>query len=215
MMHTEDLALSRSLIRFPGRSLVFANRVIRKIRMWILRPLFGAYGKKFWFDPAGFYSYRNIYVGDDVFLGLRPRLQCALARIVIGNKVMFGPEVCILAGNHNVSLVGRFMCDVTNAEKRPQDDLGVVIEDDVWVCARATILDGVTIGRGAIVAAGAVVSKSVPPYALVAGVPARVIAFRWDAETLLRHEAALYPEVERLTSEQLSSGLRVGQEKHV
>jgi acetyltransferase-like isoleucine patch superfamily enzyme len=55
---------------------------------------------------------------------------------------------------------------------------GIVIEDDCWIAANSIILDGVTIGRGSVVAAGAVVSKSVPPYSVVAGVPARIIKSR-------------------------------------
>jgi maltose O-acetyltransferase len=110
---------------------------------------------------------------------------------------MFGPQVAVIGGRHNTSVVGRFMIDVT--EKRPEDDLGVVIQDDVWVGARAIILRGVVIGRGSIVGAGALVTKSVPPYAIVVGVPARVVRFRWDVETILEHEAALYPPEKRLT----------------
>jgi acetyltransferase-like isoleucine patch superfamily enzyme len=51
----------------------------------------------------------------------------------------------------------------------------VIIEDDVWIATRATILKGVTIGHGSVIAAGAVVTKSVPPKSIVAGVPAKVI----------------------------------------
>lgn len=54
----------------------------------------------------------------------------------------------------------------------------IVIEDYVWLCTRCTVLGGVTIGRGAVVAAGAVVTKSVEPYAIVAGIPARKVAER-------------------------------------
>ncbi len=60
----------------------------------------------------------------------------------------------------------------------------IVIEDDVWIGARATILGGVTIGRGAIVAAGAVVTKSVPPFTIVAGVPAKPLKIRFDEATI-------------------------------
>ena len=59
----------------------------------------------------------------------------------------------------------------------------VVIEDDVWIGSRATILAGVTVGRGAIVGAGAVVTRSVPPMAIVAGVPARVIGQRGEPQS--------------------------------
>ena len=59
--------------------------------------------------------------------------------------------------------------------KRPQDDQDVTIEDDVWIGVGSIILRGVTVHRGAVVAAGAVVTEDVPPYAVVGGVPARII----------------------------------------
>jgi acetyltransferase-like isoleucine patch superfamily enzyme len=68
---------------------------------------------------------------------------------------------------------------------------GIVVEDDVWIGWRATVLDGVTIGRGAVVAACAVVTKSVPPYSIVAGVPARIIGVRFDKESADMHESQL------------------------
>jgi maltose O-acetyltransferase len=114
---------------------------------------------------------------------------------------MFGPYITIIAGNHNTAEIGRFMFDVT--EKRPGDDRDVIIEDDVWVGTRAVILRGVTIGRGSIVAAGSVVTKSVPPYAIVAGCPAKVIKCRWDVETLIQHEEMLYNPELRLPEDTL------------
>lgn len=118
--------------------------------------------------------------------------------IRLGDHVMFGPEVVVLGGNHRIDFRGRFMNAVTEAEKRPQDDRDVIIEDDVWVGCRAIILHGVTVGRGAVIAAGAVVTKSVPPYAIVGGVPAKVIRFRWDVDGILEHEQVLYPSEKRL-----------------
>lgn len=61
-----------------------------------------------------------------------------------------------------------------------------VIGSDVWIGDRALVLQGVTVGDGAVIAAGAVVTKDVPPYSIVAGVPARVLRFRFDAETISR-----------------------------
>jgi acetyltransferase-like isoleucine patch superfamily enzyme len=60
---------------------------------------------------------------------------------------------------------------------------GIQIEDDVWIGHGCSILDGVVIGRGAIVAAGSVVTKNVPSFAVVGGVPARVLKQRWEAGT--------------------------------
>lgn len=186
-----------------GRILNLAERVKRRILQTVYRPLFASFGRNFWFDPEGNYSFGTIFVGDDVFLGVRPSLSATRSKIIIGNKVMFGPEVSILGGNHSAAQVGRFMYDIKDADKRPDDDKGVIIEDDVWVGTRAIILHGVTIGRGAIVGAGSVVTKSVPPYAIVGGIPARVLRFRWDVETILRHEEILYAVEKRLVQSDL------------
>lgn len=66
-----------------------------------------------------------------------------------------------------------------------------------------TLLSGVTIGRGATIAAGAVVAKSMPPYCICGGVPAKPIKFYWSVDEILEHEAKLYPEEERFSREEL------------
>lgn len=68
--------------------------------------------------------------------------------------------------------------DVSDNEKLPNNDLPVVIEDDVWCGANVTILKGVTIGHGSVVAAGAVVTKSFPPYSIIGGVPKRTFSIK-------------------------------------
>jgi acetyltransferase-like isoleucine patch superfamily enzyme len=173
-------------------------RVYRHFRMHLYRRLFGGYGKAFRFDPDGLYSYRNIYVGDYVNLGVRPTLMAELSEIRIGSHVIFGPEVVLIGGGHNTSVGGEFMCRVH--EKTGNEDLGVVIEDDVWIGARAVVLRGVCVGRGSIIGAGSVVTKSVPPYAVVAGSPAKLLGFRWNVQQILEHERALYPVEKRLKS---------------
>lgn len=185
------------------------RRVWRRARMILLRPLFGGYGSGFLFDPDGFYSFRHIFVGDDVLLGSRPVLMAALSEIRIGSHVMFGPEVVVIGGGHNTKVVGRFMKSVK--EKSGDEDLGVVIEDDVWVGARAVILRGVRVGRGSIIGAGSVVTKGVPPYSIVAGNPAAVVRFRWDVSTILAHEEKLYPAGDRLSRDVLEKIQRNGQ----
>lgn len=183
-----------TFLKIVGCVLCLGKSIMRRLLMVIYRPLFASHGRNFWFDPYGEYTYSNIYVGDDVSLGTRPRLSSTRSTIVIGNKVMFGPEVAIHGGNHTTIYHGRYMVDVREDEKREDDDLGVVIEDDVWIGTRAIILHGVNIGRGSIVGAGAIVTKSVPPYSIVAGNPAVVMRFRWDVETILKHEAVLYTQ---------------------
>lgn len=188
-------------MKWVGGTLDFARRAWRRIRMYLLRPLFGSHGRDFRFDPDGQYTFSTVHVGDDVSLGIRPIVMAAHSDIQIGSHVMFGPEVIVIGGGHNMTVPGRFMKQVE--EKRGDEDLGVIIEDDVWIGARAVILRGARVGRGAVVAAGAVVTKSVPPYAIVAGNPAKVVRFRWDVETILGHERALYAPVDRLAREDL------------
>lgn len=185
-----------------GKLIFYFKKAIDNLSALFLKRLFESYGKNFKFDVNGYYSFANIQVGDDVNLGYRPILMASNSKIRIGNKVMFGPEVTIIGGNHNTRIIGKFMFDIKL--KTPSDDLGVVLEDDIWIGARAIILDGVNVGRGSIIAAGSVVTKNVPPYSVVAGAPAKVIKFRWDIPTILQHERLLYSEDKRLTIEQLS-----------
>ena len=76
-------------------------------------------------------------------------------------------------------------------DKLLENDAAVVIEDDVWTGANVTILKDVTIGRGSVVAAGAVVTKSCSPYSIIGGVPAKVLKMRYTQDEIIEHEKAL------------------------
>jgi acetyltransferase-like isoleucine patch superfamily enzyme len=91
-----------------------------------------------------------------------------------------------------------------NHEKRESDDLPVKICEDAWIGAGATILKGVTIGRGAIVAAASVVTRDVAPYAVVAGCPAKMMRMRGTVDQILAHELESYAEQGRLKAEDFS-----------
>ncbi|MFG2046865.1 acyltransferase [Micromonospora sp. NPDC048935] len=187
-----------------GRLLCAAARARRAIRGLALADRFAARGDNFTFDPDGVYTCESIEVGHNVDLGYRPILMAARSRIRIGDNVMFGPEVTIRGGNHRIEQVGVPMIAVDKEAGDDTHDRGVTIGDDVWVGTRAVILHGVTIGRGAVIGAGAVVTRSVPPYAVTAGNPARVIRLRWPVETIRAHERQLYPADRRLTAAELA-----------
>ena len=121
-------------------------------------------------------SLRNsdrISIGDGVHIGERSCLWAGNShgRIVLGDKALLGPEVYITASNYGTEWG-------TPVMDQPTVELDVVIGADVWLGVRATVVAGVTIGDGAIVAAGAVVTRDVPSGSVVAGVPAKVIGWR-------------------------------------
>ena len=135
---------------------------------------------------------RNLSVGDGTSIPKGATFYCTDALLTIGRKVVFGPRPTIITGDHRTDLVGKYIIDVTVEEKLPGNDLPVVIEDDVWCGANVTILKGVTIGRGSIVAAGAVVTHSFPPYSVIGGVPAKLLKMRFTPEEIVEHEKMLY-----------------------
>lgn len=131
----------------------------------------------------------NLSIGDGSSIPKGSVFYCTGAPLSIGKKVIFGPRPTIITGNHRIDVVGKYIMDIS--EKLPENDMPVVIEDDVWVGANVTILKGVTIGRGSVVAAGAVVNRSFPPYSIIGGVPARLLKVRFNPEQIAEHEAKL------------------------
>lgn len=173
------------IFKFIGVIILIVGKVNNKLLMFIKRYQFKKVGKNVVFDSSSHFSYENIEIGDDVYIGPRAFFTTSKSVIKIGNKVLFGPAVMIIGGDHNITQIGRFMYDVK--EKLPENDLPVIIQDDVWIGARVTILKGVTISKGSIVAAGSLVTKSIDPYSIVGGVPAKLIRKRFDDETLEKH----------------------------
>lgn len=107
----------------------------------------------------------NLVVGDNSGLGENCRIGSGA---VIGNNVMMGADVIIVTQNHQYTRE-----TFEGFVKKP-----VIIDDNVWIGYRVIILPGVRIGRNAIIGAGAVVTKDVPPYSIAGGVPARVLKMR-------------------------------------
>ena len=112
----------------------------------------------------------------------------------------------IITGDHE-RRIGTFCSSITEVTKNHNLglDKDVTIEPDVWIGMNVVILKGVTIGRGSTVSAGSIVVKDVPPYSIVGGVPAKLIKFYWTIDQILEHEAALYPQNERYTRQELET----------
>lgn len=109
-------------------------------------------------------------IGDNSGIGINARLH---GEVSIGDNVMMGPECIVYTSNHAFSRTDIPMCRQGFGPQRK-----VTIGSDVWIGGRVIILPGVTVNDGAIIGAGAVVTKDVPPYAIVGGNPATVIKYR-------------------------------------
>lgn len=165
------LALYLYAARWLPASTMPGGRLWRALRRMVAGPLLASRGEDVNIEHGAFFG-----TGDRVHLGSRSSIgiNCRIhGPVRIGRDVMIGPDVMIYALGHQTARTDVPMIDQGFVE--PSE---VTIGDDVWVGARSIILPGVVIADGVIVGAGSVVTKSVPPYTLVAGNPARVVRSR-------------------------------------
>lgn len=170
MMHKIYLVLYYTIIsKLPNTKY---TEVFNGFRVWYVSNVLGLmrYHSSTIFENEVYISNgRNISIGEYCHINERVFIQGA----TIGNHVMIAPGVSILNNTHNYESLERPMImQGMIKESNP------VIEDDVWIGRNAIILHGITIGTGAIIAAGAVVTKDVEPYSIVGGVPAKYIKSR-------------------------------------
>ena len=187
------------------------NRFIRGFYTWY-RRYFGYSRKKFGYiaesaklipplklvNPRNVFLYENTKVEDST-------ISAAIGKFIMKKYSAAAEGLSVHTGNH-MMVVGKFYRTVTNEDKAQSGqvfDKDVIVEEDVWIGCNVTLLSGAHVGRGSIVAAGAVVAKSTPPYAVIGGVPAKFIKFKWTIDEILEHEATLYPEEERFSREEL------------
>ncbi len=143
----------------------------KHIRGFLCRRIFSSAGKSINIEHGVFFGNGdNIAIGDFSGIGLDCKVSGPLK---IGSNVMMGPEVMIYTRNHNYSRT-----DIPMIKQGDSEPKAVEIGNDVWIASRVIILPGVKIGEGAIIGAGSVVTKDVPPYAIAAGNPAKVLKFR-------------------------------------
>lgn len=150
---------------------------------------------------SDFKGLHNLNIDDYCVIPKGSVFYCTEAPIIIGKRVIFGPHPTIITGDHRFDVIGKFIIDIY--DKLKENDLPVIIEDDVWCGSNITILKGVKIGRGSIIAAGSVVNKSCPPYSIIGGVPAKVLKYRFSIDEIIEHEKLLYPSDCRLTLDSL------------
>jgi len=154
------------------RSHASLRRFARQVKIFFVRWRYGLRNvdKTFYLGGPGDIA-SDFRAGPYSYVG---RGACICPRVSIGKYAVLAHEVSIQGGDHRYDVPGK---PIYFTERPPMPE--TVIEDDVWVGHRAIIKAGVRIGRGAIVGAGAVVTKDIPPYTIVGGVPARKIGERF------------------------------------
>src|SRR5687767_5100832 len=160
-----SIAAANSPLWELGRSFIMCLRRWRLRLRSVHKTFYLAEGSKVSHDLV---AHEYSYVGPGCFVG---------AGVTLHAYAMLGPRVCIVGGDHIYSKAGTPII-FSGRPKLPR----TVIEGDAWVGCGVILMAGVRIGRGAIVAAGAVVTKDVPAYEIYAGVPARKIGERFATQ---------------------------------
>jgi acetyltransferase-like isoleucine patch superfamily enzyme len=172
-----------------SRIIVWVKQILNSLRnVWLFRVIYPwvKHGRNVHVQSSVvfFSPRRHCVMGDNVGIGHYCVIQTDLT---IGSDVMVAAHVGIVGRDaHTTDGVGETMFSAPRGDRH-----AVVIEDDVWIGYGAIVLSGVCISRGAVVAAGAVVTDDVPPYAIVAGVPARIVRYRFSETQMAEHDRFL------------------------
>lgn len=137
-----------------------------------------------------------ISIDDNVIIQDHFNFISFKGKLTIKKYSVIASGCTIIPDSHKVTIGIPFFI---NAKEHINDEIGkVIINEDCWIGANVTILSNCEIGRGAIVGAGSVVTKNIPPYAVVVGAPARIIASKFTEKNIMEHERHLYPKDKRL-----------------
>lgn len=155
------------------------NELFRHINYLKIKPFLRKAGTHVIIDKR-FYCWgkSNVEIGSYTYINHDVEIDAQYNRVVIGKYVIIGSYVYIGTVNHG------FTSYSLPIQKQNIISGKVEIGDDVWIGTKAVILPGIIVGRGAIIGAGAVVTKNVPAFAIVGGVPAKVLRFRFENETM-------------------------------
>lgn len=147
-----------------------------------------------WFD-------RNlVHVGKETYGQLNVINYSDNYELHIGHFCSIAPEVLfVVCGEHATDRISTYPFEVNFFGKKHEaiSKGNIIIGDDVWIGVRSTILSGVTIGQGAVIAAGSVVTKDVPPYAIVGGVPAKILKMRFTNAQIQKLIKINYSKINR------------------
>lgn len=144
-------------------------KIFKTIRYFFAKQIVSAIGTNVNVERGANFN-PKIKIGDNSGIGIRCELN---GNITIGKNVLMGPEVVFYTENHEFKDRNKLIMEQGNRKEEP-----ITIGDDCWIGRRSIILPGVTIGKGTIIGAGSIVTKSFPEYSIIGGNPAKIIGTR-------------------------------------
>lgn len=195
--------------RLYGALLAYLARLRWRASEERLRRRFRRVGPNFVFDPvtSSFVTPQSFEAGSDCFMNAYAHVS---GEVVLGDRVLIGPSVKLLSGNHLFGIEGYYARFLRASEANPEHLANLRVESDSWIGANVIVLGGVTIGLGSVVAAGSVVTRDVPPFTVVAGVPAKPVRRIFDDFELERHMRRLgypVPQIKGTVARRRAAGL--------
>lgn len=153
-------------------------------------------GQPTWATKSNIYLYKNAKIGENSQINARK------GKFIMKENARSGMFLTVIAQNHDYKRIGGYPGDSHWGEEEAAD---VIVEEDVWMGTNVTLCPGVHLGRGCVVAAGAVCikSKEYPPYSIIGGNPAKFLKFKFTLEEQIEHEKIRFKEEDRLPEDLL------------
>ena len=173
-----------------------AKRIVKLRDLYLMKVKYRRYqiGRNFHSGRGvNLWAKNGITIGNNFYIGRYSQIECDAT---IGDNVIFGNNVALVGRyDHHYEQIGmpiRLASQIRDEDYKWKGLTSEIkIEDDVWVGYGAMIMSGVTLGKGAIIAAGSVVVKDVEPYAIVGGNPAKFLKYRFSENEIIMHENGL------------------------
>lgn len=151
------------------------------------------------------YNPDNLMMEEETNIDAGSVIMNSRAKFIMKKWSGAARELLVVTGNH-MPVVGLHLKQVTNRVKDELDlnhkmDQDVIVEEDVWIGARVTIMAGSIVGRGSEIGGNTVIRGKVPPYSIMVGNPAKIVGFRFTPDEIVEHEKSLYEENDRISLE--------------
>ena len=181
------------------------HRFFRKIKQ-LIKPTYQNIHKTASVAPdIMVYNPNYLVMEENTRISSKSIIMNVYAKFIMKRYSGAAVNLTVITGNHP-QIPGRYYRTISKKKENLDISLydkDVIVNEDVWIGCNVTLLSGVTIGRSSIIAAGSVVTKSMPPYCVIAGVPAKPIKIKWTIDEIIFHEQTLFSKEEQYSKEWL------------